>query len=317
MKNKKNKFVTVSAIQSSVGSDMKINVEKTILLVEEAVKKGAQIIALQELFDTSYFPQYQKMNKDDFAEDASGYTIKVFKEVAKKHGVVLIIPIYEKKKNAKGKIEYHNSAFVIDDKGKLMPTYHKVHIPHDPGFYEKEYFKPSDNGYKIYKTKFATFAVLICYDQWFPEAARAVRLEGAEIIFYPTAIGNIIGYNAEGDWHDAWETAQRGHAIANSVHVVGINRVGREGQMEFFGQSFVSDPFGKVLARASSNKDEVLVQKIDLERNTFFAEGWGFLRNRRPDTYKVLTLNKLIKKSKGLQNVEHYKDMQKALKKND
>ena len=313
----KNKFVTVSAIQSNVSSDMKLNAEKTVSMVEEAVKKGAQIIALQELFNTPYFPQYTGMNKDIFAESIEGDTVKIFQQIAKKHGVILIVPIYEKKKNSKGKIEYHNSAVVIDDKGKLMPTYHKIHIPHDPGFYEKEYFKQSDNGYKIYKTKFATFAVLICYDQWFPEAARAVRLEGAEIIFYPTAIGNIIGYDAEGDWHDAWETSQRGHAIANSLHVVGINRVGREGQMEFFGQSFVSDPFGKILKRAKSNKNEVLVQKIDLARNTFFAEGWGFLRNRRPDTYKVLTSNKLTKKSKDLQNVEHYKDMQKALKRND
>ena len=202
----------------------------------------------------------------------------------------------------------------VDEKGKLLKTYRKVHIPQDPGFYEKDYFRESDSGYRVYKTKFATFAVLICYDQWFPEAARAVRLEGAEIIFYPTAVGNIIGYTTEGDWHEAWETIQRGHAIANSVYVVGINRVGKEGNMQFFGQSFVSDPFGKILKRANKNKDEVLLVDLNLELNKFFAEGWGFLRNRRPDTYNILTSDKLVEKVKKLKNVAHYKEMKEALK---
>ena len=309
----KNRFVTVAAVQSAVSSDMKVNLIKTGKMVEQAVKKGAQIICLQELYNTPYFPQFQKMNKDKFTEFVPGNSTEVFKEIAKKYEVVIIVPLYEKAKNKTGKWEYHNSAIVIDEKGNLMPTYRKVHIPQDPGFYEKEYFKESDSGYKIYKTKYATFAVLICYDQWFPEAARAVRLEGAELIFYPTAIGNIIGYKAEGDWHDAWEVSQRAHAIANSVYVVGINRIGIEGKMQFFGQSFVSDPFGKILKRASKNKEEVLVAKIDLERNNFYSEGWGFLRNRRPDTYKNLTSNKFIEKSKTLKKVEHYKDMQKAL----
>ena len=313
----KKRIITIAAVQSAVSPDMKANVKKTAALVEKAVKAGAKIISLQELFNTPYFPQWQGVDKDKFAEAISGETVKTFRELAKKHGVVLIVPIYEKAKetarNKKGKWEYHNSAVVIDEKGKLLPTYHKVHIPQDPGFYEKEYFKDGDSGYRVYKTKFATFGVLICYDQWFPEAARSVRLEGADIIFYPTAIGNIIGYNAEGDWHSAWETVQRGHAIANSVHVVGINRTGKEDRMSFFGQSFVSDPFGKILKRAGKNKDEVLVAKIDLSRNEFFSEGWGFMRNRRPDTYKALTKNKLTEKSKGLKKVKHYRDMQKAL----
>ena len=309
----KNKFVTVAAVQNAVSSDMNKNLIKTAKMVEQAAKKGAKIICLQELYNTPYFPQYQKMNKDKFTEFVPGNSTEVFKKIAKEYEVVIIVPLYEKAKNKTGKWEYHNSAVVIDEKGNLMPTYRKVHIPQDPGFYEKEYFKESDSGYKIYKTKYATFAVLICYDQWFPEAARAVRLEGAELIFYPTAIGNIIGYNAEGDWHDAWEVSQRAHAIANSVHVVGVNRVGVEGKMQFFGQSFVSDPFGKILKRASKNKEEVLVSKIDLERNNFYADGWGFMRNRRPDTYKTLISNKFIEKSKTLKKVEHYKDMQKAL----
>lgn len=305
----KNKFVTVVAIQTAVSTNMQANLIETANLVEQAAKKGAQIISLQELYRTVYFPQYQNVKKDAYAETIPGESSKVFSQIAKKYGVVIIVPIFEK--DEKG--VFHNSAVVINTDGKLLPTYRKVHIPQDPGFYEKDYFKESDSGYKIYKTKFATFAVLICYDQWFPEAARSVRLEGAEIIFYPTAIGNIVGYKAEGDWHDAWETVQRGHAIANSVHVVGINRIGREGQMEFFGQSFISDPFGKILKRGSATKEEIVLAKIDLERNTFFSEGWGFLRNRRPDTYTNLTTSKLIEKSKKLKKVAHYQDMKKAL----
>jgi len=156
--------------------------------------------------------------------------------------------------------------------------------------------------------------VLICYDQWFPEAARMARLKGAEIIFYPTAIGSIVGYDVEGDWHDAWETVQRGHAISNSVYVAAVNRVGPEGRMVFWGQSFVCDPFGKVLKRASATREETIILKLDLERNEFYSEGWGFLRNRRPDTYKTLASGKLTTKSKKLKDVEHYKAMKKALR---
>src|SRR3989338_11305428 len=260
---KKPHIVTLGLVQNKVTKDMKKNLATTAAMVEKAAKKGAQIICLQELYRTQYFPQYKNVDRDAYAEIIPGESTEVFARIAKKYKVVIVVPLYEK--DVKG--EYHNSAVVIDHTGKLLDTYHKIHVPYDPLFYEKLYFKDGDSGYKIYKTKFATFAVLICYDQWFPEAARSVRLEGADIIFYPTAIGNIIGYNAEGDWHSAWETVQRGHAIANSVHVVGINRTGKEDRMSFFGQSFVSDPFGKILKRAGKNKDEVLVAKIDLSRN--------------------------------------------------
>jgi agmatine deiminase len=304
----KNKFVTIGLIQTKVSADVTSNVEKTVKMIGQAAKKGAKIIALQELFQTPYFPQWEGKKKDDFAETIDGYTVSAMKKAAKKFAVTLVVPIYERK----GK-KYFNTAIVVDKNGKIIGQYHKVHIPHDPGFYEKEYFEHSTEGYKIFAVDGIKFAVLICYDQWFPEAARMARLNGAEIIFYPTALGNIIGYNPEGDWHNAWETNMRGHAIANSVHVAAINRVGVEGRMKFFGQSFVSDPFGKILKRATSGKEEILVQKIDLERNVFFAEGWGFLRNRRPDTYKDLVSNKLIKKSKKLANVAHYADEKKAL----
>ncbi|MDQ3076189.1 MAG: carbon-nitrogen hydrolase [bacterium] len=309
----KNKFVTIGAIQSAVGEDMQANIEKTVKLVEHAAKGGAQIICLQELYNTPYFPQYQGLDKEAFTESIPGNSTEVFAKIAKQYGVVIIVPIYEKAKDKNGKVEYHNSAVVIDEKGKLLETYRKIHIPHDPGFYEKEYFKESDSGYKIYKTKFATFAVLICFDQWFPEAARTARLGGAEIIFYPTAIGNVMGYKAEDDWHDAWEVMQRSHAIANSLYVVAVNRVGTEGKIKFFGQSFVASPFGKVIKRAGEDKEEMLLAKLDLERNKLVAEDWGFLRNRRPDTYGVLTTDKLIDKSKNLKSLDEYKKLQKSL----
>jgi agmatine deiminase len=303
-----NKFITIGLIQTKVSSDIKANVEKTVKMIAQAAKKGAKIIALQELFQTPYFPQWEGKKKDDFAEEIGGYTVSAMKAAAKKFGVTLVVPIYEKK----GK-KYYNTAIVINKDGKMVGQYHKVHIPHDPGFYEKEYFEHSTEGYKIFEVDGVKFAVLICYDQWFPEAARMARLNGAEIIFYPTAIADIIGYKHPNDWHDAWETSMRGHAIANSVVVAAANRVGVEGRSRFWGQSFVSDPWGKILKRASKDKEEVIVQKVDLEYNTFLSEGWGFLRNRRPDTYKDLVSNKLTKKSKKLQNVAHYEDEKRAL----
>jgi agmatine deiminase len=203
--------------------------------------------------------------------------------------VVIVVPIFEKDSKEK----FHNSAAVINTDGKLLPTYRKIHIPQDPGFYEKDYFEESDMGYKIYKTKFATFAVLICYDQWFPEAARAVKLAGAEIIFYPTAIGNILGEKQkEGDWHNAWETIMRGHAIANSLYVVAVNRVGIEDKLKFWGQSFVCDAFGKIIKKAGKSKDEILISKIDLTKNKTISKEWGFMRNRRADTYQSISAKK-------------------------
>ncbi len=263
-----------------------------------------------------YFPQWEKKNKNDYAEEVTGPTVTAMKATAKKLGVTIIVPFYEKIKTG-SKVKYFNTAVVFDGKGKMLGKYHKVHIPHDPGFYEKEYFEHGSLGYKIFKVNNVKFAVLICYDQWFPEAARAARLDGAEIIFYPTAIGDIVGYvPPEGNWHNAWETVMRGHAIANSVVVAAINRTGQEGHSKFWGQSFVSDAFGKVLQRGSSNKEGVVVEKVDLNMNKFISDGWGFMRNRRPDTYSTLVAKKLIKKAKTLANVEHYQDTKKALEEN-
>ncbi|MFI5323153.1 MAG: carbon-nitrogen hydrolase [Thermodesulfobacteriota bacterium] len=302
------KTVTIALIQSKVSKDVRHNVAKTVEMIEKAAKNGAEIVALQELFQTPYFPQRQKINKEDYAESITDYTVSEMRKAAKELSVTIIVPFYEKKKR-----KYFNTVVVIGKNGKLKGRYHKIHIPQDPGFYEKEYFEEGISGYTIFKAGDVKFAVLICYDQWFPEAARIARLKGAQIIFYPTAIGRIIGYDAEGDWHDAWETVQRGHAISNSVHVAAVNRVGREGRIIFWGRSFISDPFGKILKCASSTKDEIIVMQLDLERNDFYSEGWGFLRNRRPDTYGMITSGKLVKKSRKLEKVRRYKDMKKAL----
>ena len=280
----KNKFVTIAGIQTSVSLDLDANLAKTARLVGQAAQKGAKIICLEELFRTPYFPQYRSVKKDDFAETIPGESTKIFSALAKKYEVIIIVPVFEKDKKG----DYHNSAVVINASGKLMPTYRKIHIPQDPLFYEKNYFEDSGE-YKIYKTKYATFAVLICYDQWFPEAARAVKLAGADIIFYPTAIGNILGEKQkEGDWHNAWETIMRGHAIANSLYVVAVNRVGRENKLNFWGQSFVCDAFGKIIKKAGKSKNEILISKINLTGNKAISKEWGFLRNRRSDTYRAM-----------------------------
>jgi agmatine deiminase len=303
------KNVTIALIQSRVSEDVRSNVSRTAEKIGKAAGKGAEIIALQELFQTPYFPQWEKRNKDDYAESVTGQSVTEMKKAARRHAVTLIVPFYEKRAG-----KFYNTAVVIGKDGKLVGRYNKIHIPQDPGFYEKEYFEEGRSGYTVFKVGDVKFAVLICYDQWFPEAARMARLKGAEIIFYPTAIGSIVGYDAEGDWHDAWETVQRGHAISNSVYVAAVNRVGPEGRMVFWGQSFVCDPFGKVLKRASATREETIILKLDLERNEFYSEGWGFLRNRRPDTYKTLASGKLTTKSKKLKDVEHYKAMKKALR---
>ncbi|NLM30198.1 MAG: peptidyl-arginine deiminase [Methanomicrobiales archaeon] len=275
----------IGLIQTAVGSDPDRNLAHTLDMVRAAIREGARVICLQELFQTPYFPQYDDRDASAYAGTIPGPVTRAFSALAREEGVVIIVPLYER--TADG--EYYNTAVVIDADGELLPPYRKVHIPYDPLFYEKTYFRPGDN-YRVYDTRYGRIAVLICYDQWFPEAARVVALQGAEIIFYPTALGSIAGEEEppEGDWREAWETVQRGHAIANSVHVAAVNRVGEEGDIRFFGGSFVADAFGNVLARAGDG-EEVLVVEIDLSMNEFVREGWGFFRNRRPGTYGALT----------------------------
>ena len=280
----KNRTVTIGLVQMQMSEDPQKNLSKAAALVERAAKRGARIICLPELFRTRYFPQWRKSGKTPFVETIPGESTYVFASIAKKYKVVVIVPIYERTKSGR----LHNSAVVINERGHLLPTYRKVHIPYDPKFYEKEYFE-GGAAYRVYRTKFARFAVLICYDQWFPEAARAVALQSAEIIFYPTAIGRIAGERSKEDnWAHAWETVMRGHAIANAVHVAAVNRTGVEQKLRFFGRSFVSDSFGKVVKRASEHREEIVLAKVNLWLNEYVQRGWRFMHNRRPDTYASL-----------------------------
>ena len=276
----------IGLIQAAAGDDLDRNLARTLEMAGAAIAKGARFLCLQELYRTPYFPQYDDRDASSYAETVPGPSTDRFSALAREHGVVIVVPLYER--TASG--EYYNTAVVIDADGRLFPPYRKVHIPYDPLFYEKTYFRPGDR-YRVYDTRHGRIAVLICYDQWFPEAARAVALQGAEIIFYPTALGRIAGEEEppEGDWREAWETVQRGHAIANSVHVAAVNRVGDEGGIRFFGGSFVADAFGNVLGRAGETDEEVLVVEVDLAMNETVRDGWGFYRNRRPETYGALT----------------------------
>jgi agmatine deiminase len=281
----KRKIVSIGLIQTTVSDNIASNMEKTVQKVEDASRMGAQIVCLQELYRTRYFPQAEKQDVSNLAETVPGESTKAFSALAKKNRIVVIAPLFEK--SASGK--YYNSAAVIDADGKILGVYRKVHIPCDPYFYEKNYFEAGDTGYCVLETRYARVGVLICYDQWFPEPARINALKGAQIIFYPTAIGYIKGDRmSEGNWHDAWKTVQRAHAIANGVHVAAVNRVGEEGQLKFWGGSFVCDSFGVMLKEASYSEEETSVVKVDLAKNERIQEGWGFLRNRRPDTYHAL-----------------------------
>ncbi len=281
--------VTVGLIQTTVSDDIVENTKKTVEKIKGAASKGAQIVCLQELYRTKYFPQEEKKDVHELAETVPGESTRVFSELAKRKKIVIIAPLFEKAANGK----YYNSAVVIDADGQILGSYRKMHIPEDPLFYEKDYFEAGDQGYCVHKTQYARVGVLICYDQWFPEAARINTLKGAEIIFYPTAIGSVKGSDStDGDWHDAWKTIQRAHAIANGVHVAAVNRVGEEGELQFWGGSFVCDSFGKVLGEASYTKEETIVVKVNLGKNKQIQEGWGFLKNRRPDTYNPLIKDK-------------------------
>lgn len=290
--------VTIGLIQTTVSEDRDLNLRKAIEKVKEAASKGAKIVCLPELYRTRYFPQWDGMDASLLAETIPGESTQAFSTLAREHEIVIIVPVFERTET-----DYYNSAAVIDADGSLLETYRKIHIPHDPLFYEQSYFSPGDE-IRIYDTRYARFAVLICYDQWFPEVARLAALEGAQIIFYPTAIGDILGEGDPigGDWHDAWETVQRGHAISNSVHLAAVNRVGKEDNLCFWGSSFISDSFGNILARAKSDREEILLADLDLGMNEAVREGWGFFRNRRPDIYWPLI--EMVKESMPRQQKE-------------
>lgn len=268
-------------IQTSPVEDIEINLRSAESSILDACRSGADIICLPELFSTPYFPQYVGLDISRYCVRIPGPDTERFTQIAQKHEVVLILPFCEKAHDG----TVYNSAVVIDTDGSILPIYHKIHIPQDPCFYEKGYFYPGDS-YKVYKTWYADIAVLICYDQWFPEAARSVALSGAEIIFYPTAIGHIHGeIPADGDWKDAWHLIQRSHAIANSVPVAAVNRCSKEGGLTFFGGSFVCDAFGKVLGSLEDKPGSIQIE-LDLSQGSLIRDAWGFFRNRRSDTYR-------------------------------
>lgn len=265
------------------------NLDKAIAGIRDAAAKGAQIVCLQELFTSLYFCDVEDYENFKLAEPIPGPSTDALSAVAKELGVVIIASLFEKR--AEGL--YHNTTAVLDADGSYLGKYRKMHIPDDPAYYEKFYFTPGDLGYKTFKTKFATIGVLICWDQWYPEAARITALMGAEILFYPTAIGWATDQDEETnkDQYSAWQTLQRSHAIANGVPVVSVNRVGfeQEGRMKFWGGSFVSNAFGKLLYLASHDKEENMVVEIDKKNTDFFRTHWPFMRDRRIDSYQPIT----------------------------
>lgn len=293
MTNKVEKKYRVSLLQLALSTSPDENLKKAESFVRKAVKQDAQIICLPELYRSQYFCQSEDSKIFDLAEPLDGASAKAFQKIAVENKVAIVVPIFEKR--APG--VYHNSVIVIDADGAVAGIYRKMHIPDDPGFYEKYYFAPGDLGFKSIETKFGKIGTLICWDQWYPEGARLTALHGAEILFYPTAIG---WHPAERERYgkvqqDSWMTIQRSHAIANGVYVASANRVGFEKQVAerdgiiFWGSSFICDPQGLVLAQASADKEEILFAEIDINHIETIRRNWPFLRDRRIDAYGDIT----------------------------
>lgn len=270
-------------------ADKAVNLQKAVDQIRVAAKKGAQIICLQELFTSLYFCDEENYDNFSLAEPIPGPSTEALVPVAAELEVVIIASLFEKR--AEGL--YHNTTAVIDADGTYLGKYRKMHIPDDPGYYEKFYFTPGDMGYKVFKTRFATIGVLICWDQWYPEAARITSLMGAELLFFPTAIGWSSEQDEETntDQYSAWQTIQRSHAVANGVPVISVNRVGYEqdGAMKFWGGSFVTNAQGRLLYLASHDQEETAVTDVDLKQSDYFRMHWPFLRDRRIDSYQPIT----------------------------
>jgi N-carbamoylputrescine amidase len=282
---------TVGLVQMRCEADPAVNLDKAVAAVERAADNGAQVVCLQELFRSFYFCQRQAPEVFDLAEPIPGPSTESLGQAARQTQTVVIGSVFERR--AAG--VYHNTAVVFDADGSLLGLYRKMHIPDDPLFFEKYYFTPGDLGFRVFDTRYARVGVLVCWDQWFPEGARLTAMQGAEVLFYPTAIG----------WHprekqehgaaqrSAWETVQRAHAIANGVYVAAVNRVGHEklvgDGLEFWGSSFVSDPFGQLVGQASTDQEEVLVAECERGRILDVRRNWPFFRDRRIDAYGGLT----------------------------
>ena len=281
----------IGLVQMACSKDPNENLAKAEWRIREAAGKGAQIVCLQELFRSQYFCREEDPGLFDLAEPVPGPTTESFARLARELQVAIIGSVFERR--AAG--VYHNTAVVMDADGALLGIYRKMHIPDDPGYYEKYYFTPGDLGFRCFDTRFARVAPLVCWDQWYPEAARLAALGGAQVLFYPTAIGwhpaEKARYGAAE--HDAWRTIQRSHAIANGLYVAAVNRVGHEGPpqtgIEFWGGSFVADPFGQVLAEASHDAEETLIVECDPRRIEQVRRNWPFLRDRRIDAYTGIT----------------------------
>ena len=283
----------IGLIQLKISNNKNFNLKNSIKKIREAKKKGAKIICVPELFLSNYFCKTENHSNFKLAEKIPSETSKIFCELARELKIILIISLFEKKISGM----YHNTNLTINDKGKIVSKYRKMHIPDDPGYYEKFYFTPGDLGFKSVKTKFGKIGPLICWDQWFPEAARLTALKGAQIIFYPTAIG----------WHpkekkkfgksqlDSWITMQKSHAIANGTYVVAINRVGTEKKgkkkIEFWGNSMIIDPSGQIIGKLGNKKEEILIREINYKKIDSAREHWPFLRDRRIDFYKGILKN--------------------------
>ncbi|NJK92744.1 MAG: carbon-nitrogen hydrolase [Blastochloris sp.] len=280
-------LVHVGLIQFACESDPQRNLDKAVARCREAAAQGAQILCLQELFRTEYFCRTEEFELFDLAETIPGPSTEALAQVARECGVVIVASLFEKR--AKGL--YHNTAAVLDADGSLLGIYRKMHIPEDPAFFEKFYFTPGDLGFKTFKTRYGNIGVLVCWDQWYPEAARLTALQGADILFYPTAIGWAHEEKPEVKkcQADAWQTIQRSHAIANGVFVASVNRVGSEGHLDFWGGSFVCDPFGEILKLGSQDKEEILVVPCDFNEVDVTRRHWPFVRDRRIDAYGEIT----------------------------
>jgi len=284
--------ITLGLLQRACSADPGENLAGTLAMAERAARRGADIICTQELFLSRYFCQVEDHGNFALAGPVPGPVTAAFQEFARRRGVVVIASLFEKRASGL----YHNTAAVIDADGSLLGIYRKMHIPDDPGYYEKFYFTPGDTGFRAWQTKFGKIGVLVCWDQWYPEAARLTALQGAEIIFYPTAIGwhprEKKRHGAE--QHAAWETIQRSHAVANGCFVAACNRIGLEraaggAGIEFWGQSFVAGTSGQILARARSDREEIVLAPVDLAQVDVTRTHWPFLRDRRIDAYGGLT----------------------------
>ena len=282
-------MVKVGLVQMSCTNNPEENLKKAVAGVRQAASQGAQIVCLQELFRSLYFCDVEDYDNFNLAEPIPGPSTETLGKVASELGVVIIASLFEKRTNG----IYHNTTAVLDADGTYLGKYRKMHIPDDPSYFEKFYFTPGDLGYKVFRTKFATIGVLICWDQWYPEAARITSLMGAEILFYPTAIGWATAQDeaTNREQYGAWQTIQRSHAVVNGLHVVSVNHTGFEqnGAMKFWGGSFVANPLGSILYQAPHDKEEVQVLELDLNKSDSVRVHWPFLRDRRIDSYQPIT----------------------------